>query len=324
MTAPWTLLLTLALAAAGQSTTLSSESLAHYRAAVAQVQAGQFSEAVPTLQSLAKQYPQVAEILATRCSAHIGLKQFDQAQKDCQAGLKLKPSLSIALYSLALAEEKSGKVDEALGHYREYAAGTDAPFAAQAQARIKELSQPAPPLEVAAPPGVAKAPAGAPASAPAAATAPPAPSPAPAVGTGRIIFYRNHFLPRYSDPVTLLVDDKVVGDIGHDQYVEITVGTGEHVVEACLGGIRHANNRGFVFDMARNRDGSFAGFTLGGAGLGDRLRGLTVPVEVQANGVTYVNLDTVGGQLMLVNQPQRQGEKEVRQDCKRAYGRTIR
>jgi hypothetical protein len=94
--------------------------LQRYRDAVAHVSAGRYQDATLLINQLASEYPKVAELYATRCSAQLGLKQPTYAEADCAYALKLKPTMSTALYGLASAEEALGKKDEAARHFREY------------------------------------------------------------------------------------------------------------------------------------------------------------------------------------------------------------
>lgn len=94
--------------------------MARYRDAVAHVTAGRYQDATVVINALSAEYPKVAELYATRCSAQLGLKQPSYAEADCAYALKLKPTLSTALYGLASAEEAQGKRELAARHFREY------------------------------------------------------------------------------------------------------------------------------------------------------------------------------------------------------------
>ena len=48
----------------------------------------------------------------------------------------------------------------------------------------------------------------------------------------------------------------MVGDIGHDQYVELHLAPGEHIVEACIGGVRYARPAGLVLEILTSGDGA--------------------------------------------------------------------
>ncbi|MGQ0507984.1 MAG: hypothetical protein ACT4TC_21990 [Myxococcaceae bacterium] len=62
-------------------------------------------------------------------------------------------------------------------------------------------------------------------------------SPPPQPRRGTLVVYRNHFFQGGNDQVTLHLDGRVVGDIGHDQYGELNVPAGEHMLEASIGGL---------------------------------------------------------------------------------------
>lgn len=290
-------LVVLAAGAASAQTELTAEAAARYRDAVSKVTAGDHATATIQLNALAAEFPRVAEIFATRCSAQLGLKAMATAEADCRYAYTLKPSLTSALYGLAMAEEGLGRNDAAMQHYQQYIAGTDAPFRAQAQARVNALSAP---LPVAAPP------------------VPVLPEAKPST----LVVYRNHFFNGSNSQVTLLVDDKEIGDIGHDQYVEIQLAPGEHIVEACIGGIRYARAPGALLEINTGNNGEFRGVTLGG-GKSQRLRGMTLPVDVPSSGNAYVNFDTVAGRLSLVNVPPQRATAEIASDCTRAYSRKM-
>jgi hypothetical protein len=91
-----------------------------YREAVSLISSGRYQEATVILNQVAAEYPKVAELYAARCSAQLGVKQAGYAETDCAYALKLKPTLSMALYGLASAEEALGKKDLAARHFREY------------------------------------------------------------------------------------------------------------------------------------------------------------------------------------------------------------
>ncbi len=291
--------LTLLLVLAAAPDTLSGDALTRYQDAVQKVQTGAYGDATVQLNALSQEHPRVAEIFATRCSAQLGLNHLGAAEADCNYALQLKPGLSNARYGLAVAEDREGKAQQAVEHYRQYAqAGDAAPqLKSQALARAEQLSAPqqlvVPPPP---PPGAV------------AATPPPQ-------ATATLYIYRNHMINAPGGQVTLFIDDREVGDIGHDQYVELTVTPGEHVVEACVGGARYRRS-GLEISAA-------GGEVHIGEGQRERYRGLTVPVTLRQGGRSYVNLDTVSGNLMLVNQPPEKGAEEIRSDCTRAFSRTM-
>jgi hypothetical protein len=266
--------------------TLSAEALTQYRDAVAKVTAGAHGPATEVLNGLAAQYPRVPEIFATRCTAQLGLSHFPAAEADCAYALAVRPNLPSAMYGLAIAQDKQGKVELAVGHYRKYATLEDpqATFKPQALARANALESQALPVPPPPPP-----------TGDAYAGAPPQASGAPAT----LLVYRNHFLPARRaggrQQVSLYLDGRVVGEIAHDQFVEIQTGAGSHLLEA-----RFAVDH--IFEVPRV---------------------LSIPVELGANGQSYVNFDYQGGQLMLLAVPPEKGRKEIQEDCKKAYTRKM-
>ncbi len=275
----------LLILAAGKAPTLSPEALARYSDAVAKVQAGQHGPATEVLNGLAAEYPRVAEVFASRCSAQLGLRHFPAAEADCAYALAVRPNLPAAVYGLATAEELQGKTEAAIGHYRAYVALEDpqATYKPQASARLRELeggsALPVPPP----PPMVG----------------PGAQPTAPTGQLGTLLVYRNHMIASNSrgraQQVSLVLDGKPVGDIAHDQFVEIQVGTGNHLLEA-----RFAVDN--IFEVGRV---------------------LSVSIDLNASVPSYVNFDTVGGQLMLRNVPTEQGRKEIKDDCTKAFTRKM-
>ncbi len=252
------LCLTLPALAAEPSPTLSEAAQAKYREANAKITAGAYGEAVATLNALAGEYPRVAELFAARCSAQIGLKRYPGAEADCTYALAVKPELPVAVHALGMAQEAQGKRDAAIASFRRYAAYDEkaAPFREQALARMAALAS-----------GTQ--------------------APAPAAAMGKLIVYRNH---RFAGPgrITLVLDNKLVGDIEHEEYVEIEAAAGEHVLEA----------RG-------NSEVWTRPIKLGGAAV-------------------YANLDTHGGKVVLQEVPAAQGRQEVQDDgCDKAYARQI-
>jgi hypothetical protein len=269
---------------------LPAEAAAQYRHASAQLQSGAYSAATEILNSLAGQYPRVPEIFAARCSAQLGLRHAAAAEADCNYALVLRPNLASAVYGLAMAEDSQGKSALAAGHYRQYAALNDpqAIYRDHALARANQLDPSGAPLMVPPPP---PPPGGAP--------APMAVQPSGQIGT--LILYRNHHLGGGGwgtsgvAQITLYLDGKLVGDIGHDQFVEIQAAPGSHVIEARFAVIS-------VFAVPQV---------------------LTMPVNLVANGQTYLNFDTVGGTVQMVAVTADKGRKEVAQDCQKAFTRRM-
>ena len=308
-----TLLPATLLLAAAPAQTLNPDGVRVYEDAVRLVQAGRYRDAFVPLNALARDYPRVAEVFATRCSAQLGAGSSAAAEADCRYALSLKPDLATAIYALAVAQDNQGKGGAAVATYRDYAARADADpsLRANALARVEALSSPRP-LAVAPPP-----PAGA---------APAADNQRSQVNgpRGTIYIYRNHFVDRGNREVTLVVDDQIVGDVGHDQYVEVQLPAGEHLVEACIGGVRYRHRGGWPtlhVDTSTGRFDARVGTT---GETSDRIRcQLTIPVEVGANGQAYVNFDSVGGRVTLVIQPPSTGHEELTRDCTRAYTKKL-
>ena len=270
--------------------TLSPEAANQYRDAASKVQAGAYGPATEGLNALAAQYPLVPEIFAARCSAQLGLRHSAAAEADCTYALSLSPNLPSALYGLAMAEDSQGKNGLASGHYRQYAALTDpqAVYKVQALARANHLDSrgPAAPL------------APAPVSAPIA--APIAGQPSGPIGT--LFVYRNHFLggARFAtgggvSQISLYLDGQSVGDVGHDQFVEIQAAPGNHVLEAR-----------FLIDQVFRVP-----------------QVLAATVNLVPNGQSYLSFDTVGGAVQMIPVAAEQGRKEVTEDCKKAFTRRM-
>lgn len=257
---------------------------ARYRDAVAMVTAGNHSGATEALNALAGEYPRVAEIFASRCSAQLGLRHNAEAEADCAYALRLKPQLLSALYALAIAEENQGKAQAALQHYRQYAAYDEAqaPYRAQALARVSALTAvPTGPLPVAAPP-------------PPGAGQEPQAAAQPQTRLSTLVVYRNRLMRQEYSQLTLFVDGRPVGDIRHDQWVEIQLEPGDHYVEA-----RTAVYSIFMRPII-----------------------LSTPVQVGSAPV-YVGFDYVMGAPAMVTVPAEQAREEIRQDCHKAYTRRL-
>ncbi|MBK7857400.1 MAG: hypothetical protein IPJ65_02005 [Archangiaceae bacterium] len=121
-----------------------------YAKAAGLIAAKQYGEATQLLNELAPANPKWAELYAARCSAQLGLGRPDTAAADCRYALAVKPTLYVALYGLATAEEKLGQGALAAQHYRQYAgitgAGVDPALQATAAQRAQVLESPqAPP-----------------------------------------------------------------------------------------------------------------------------------------------------------------------------------
>jgi tetratricopeptide (TPR) repeat protein len=214
-----------------------------YADAGAKLAAGEYGPANDLLNQLAADFPRWAEVFASRCSAQLGLKHWDAAVADCNYALVLKPKLPVALYGLAVAEDGRRNYPEAVKDYRAYAALDDpqATLKAQATQRAdmlaartsKEPAESPPPL-VAATPAVTPVSTTPTVAAPPSTAAPPPPSHnfQPGIpSSGRMLLYvfRN-LVMGLNTPVTLLVDNKNVGALPNDGYVELDLAPGKHQV----------------------------------------------------------------------------------------------
>jgi hypothetical protein len=247
-------------------------SVEKYHRASEKITARSFGEAIALFNELAVSYPKVAEIFAGRCSAQVGAKAYATAEADCVYALKVKPDLVSALYALAMAQEGQGKRDAAIDSYRRYAAfdPSAAPYREQALSRLRSLEG--------------------------GAGTPPPPPLVPADGVGstgaygapKIVVYRNHV---GGNPVTnLVLDGKLVGPISLDQYVEIEVAPGEHVLE-------------------------------GRTPLMDSYDAPPLPITLGAETV-YVGFGWHGTRMLEV-MPAAKAREEIRSDCRKAFSRRV-
>jgi hypothetical protein len=242
---------------------MSADAVAQYQKATQDIQGRSFGSAIETLNALALQYPKVAEIFATRGSALVSNAQYAAAEADCTYALTLKPNLPEATYALALAQEYLGKRAAAIESYRKYASFDVAPLRGQALARATTLASTA----------VA-----------------PAPVAAAGVGTATLVVYRNHVFAGGVGGLELVLDNRVLGDISMNQYVEIEVGPGAHILEA----------RSKLFDL----------FHLA--------RTWTHPVTI-GNTPVYVNLDRDVANVVMQEVPASQATTEIGNDCQKAW-----
>jgi hypothetical protein len=233
--------LTVALAV-GVTSAIPDAARKRYADAGAKLAAGDYSSANDLLNQLAADFPRWPEVFASRCSAQLGLKHWDAAVADCNYALVLKPKLPVAMYGLAVAEDGRHNFPEAVKHYRDYAALDDpqATLKAQAAQRADMLAARTPREPAESPPPLVEA---TPLITPVSATkAPPPPSnaaPPPPSHTfqpgipssGRMLLYvfRNVVMG-LNTPVTLLVDNRSVGGLPNDGYVELDLAPGKHVV----------------------------------------------------------------------------------------------
>lgn len=193
-----------------------------YEQAVSKLNAHEYGPANDLLNALAGEYPRVAEIFSSRCSAQLGLQRYTTAEADCLYALQLK-ALPVALYALAVAEDGQAKYAQAISHYRQYAGSAEATPAlrAQATARADVLAPYAAGPAVVNPSQVNTA-------APGTTRGTFMPSTPPA-GSVILYVYRN-LLPGVGSAVTVWVDNQVVSDLPNDRYLEITMAAGQHTV----------------------------------------------------------------------------------------------
>ncbi len=278
-----------------------------YGDAVRKLTAQQYGPANDVLNQLAGEYPRVAEIFASRCSAQLGLQHWAAAEADCNYTLALK-RLPTAVYGLAVAEDGQGKFGSAIAHYRQYAGLPDATAAlkAHALARADVLAQQSNAVAPPPPPPPARAqqqpqPEARPVET--AATKPP-----PGGGKGEFVpgipdpnegllyVYRN-MLMGIGTGATLFVDNKRVGELWNDHYFEVKLRPGNHTVT--------------VKAMAPQ---------------GHKEPEHSLTVEVEEAMVSYVKLDYVGGDGDVGFKPiaiGKEGRKEIRQDCELVYSKKL-
>lgn len=301
--APWAL-------AQAPASSLDRAAQDSYEAAVKHIQAGRYRDALGVLNQVAQTYPRVAEIFASRCSAQIGLGMNPGAEADCNYAVTLKPTLSSAVFGLAVAEDNQGKNQAAVRHYQQYSAMPDATPALvqRASARIQALNQAQLPVaDVPMPPA-----------------ARPAPAPTPAVAApshATLFVYRNHLLSRGNGPIPIMVDSVLVGDLLHDSFVEIQLPAGDHTVDACLGGLRQ---RSGLPNIQINTGGGSLGASIS-TGSGERLcvSPFSLPIQVRTAGPTYVNFDTQGYDIFLQERPPAEADAEMRHDCRKAFTKKL-
>jgi hypothetical protein len=119
----------------------AASATAQYARAVSLIEANQYGEATALLNELAAGNPGWAEVYAARCSAQLGLSRPEYAQADCRYALKLKPTLSTALYGLATAERALGNHAQAAHYYRQYAALDSARSTPELRASALKLAE---------------------------------------------------------------------------------------------------------------------------------------------------------------------------------------
>lgn len=95
--------------------------------------------------------------------------------------------------------------------------------------------------------------------------------------------------------ITLYLDGTLVGDFGHDQFVEIQAAPGSHVLEAR-----------FLIDQVFRVP-----------------QVLKANVNVATTAPTYLSFDTVGGVVQMIPVSAEQGRNEIAADCKLAFTRRL-
>ncbi|MBL8955943.1 MAG: DUF2846 domain-containing protein, partial [Myxococcaceae bacterium] len=267
-----------------------------YADAVRKLGAQQYGPANDVLNQLAGEYPRLAEIFASRCSAQLGLQHWAAAEADCTYTLALK-RLPTAVYGLAVAEDGQGKFGLAIGHYRQYSGLPDATaqLKAHALARADVLAQQSNAVAPPPPPPPAKK----------VATAEPQPQPIEAVATkpppggakgefvpgipdpgeGLLYVYRN-LVNGIGTGTTLFVDNKRIGELWNDHYFEVHLKPGRHTVTV----------KAMVPAGRKEPEHSLA-------------------IEVEDAVVTYVKLEATGGPGDVAFKPVgigKEGRKEIR------------
>ena len=190
-----------------------------YQEAAGKLEARDYSGATVALNALAAEFPKVPEVFSSRCSAQLGLQQWAYAEADCTYALSLVPRMPTATYGLAVAEDGQSKYAQAIAHYKEYAAMSDASPALKATslARVQQLGP-----QAAAPAAAAADPNAGTAKGTFVESAPPA-------GKASLYVYRN-MLMGIGTPATLSVDGKRISDLPNDHYLEVHVSPGNHTL----------------------------------------------------------------------------------------------
>jgi hypothetical protein len=110
-----------------------------------------------------------------------------------------------------------------------------------------------------------------------------------AEGSGRLVVYRNHGITG-GDPMSVIFDGHLLGDMQHGTYIEVEAPTGAH-----------------RFEMRSQPRDVF-----------EATRVYNVPVTLES-GTTYLNLDTQGGAIVLLEQPAQQARQEIVDDCRKGW-----
>lgn len=92
-----------------------------YEDGVGRVERGDYGGALRLLTEAVKLEPTLAIAFTARGSAHLGLRQFQEAATDYQFALRLDPSLASPLFGLAETSLAQGRPEEAASYYQRYA-----------------------------------------------------------------------------------------------------------------------------------------------------------------------------------------------------------
>jgi hypothetical protein len=109
-----------------------------------------------------------------------------------------------------------------------------------------------------------------------------------AAGSGRLVVYRNHGITG-GEPMSVIFDGHVLGDMQHGTYIEVETTAGAHRLEM----------------RSQPRD------------VFEATRVYNVPVTLETT--TYMNLDTQGGAIVLLEQPALQARQEIADDCRKGW-----
>jgi hypothetical protein len=301
------LALTLLVAAAPEAVPPAARD--RYQDAVKKLAAKQYGPANDVLNGLAGEFPRVAEIFASRCSAQLGLQHWAAAEADCNYTLALK-QLPTAVYGLAVAQDGLGKHALAITNYRKYAGLPEAvaAYKQHAMTRADVLSAqgnavaPPPPPPPAAKVAKQEPPPPEPKHEPAPSKPPPGGAkgqfvPAiPDPNEALIYVYRNVQMAQ-SNGSTLFVDNKRIGDLWNDHYFEVRVRPGGHTIT--IKAMVPAGHKELEHSLS---------------------------LDVEESTVSYVKLEYVGGDGDVAFRPisiGKEGRKEIRSDCELVYSKKL-
>jgi tetratricopeptide (TPR) repeat protein len=105
----------------------------------------QYGQAVEALTDSLSADPGFARALAARGSAHVGLRQYNEAALDYLASLKLDPTMATPLFGVAEAYRALGRKQDAAAYYQRYAdshaADVQPSLQSEARSRVSELNR---------------------------------------------------------------------------------------------------------------------------------------------------------------------------------------